>query len=141
MAKKDLRPYVKIAVDMPSNHKIKGATAQAKWLAVVGVCWSVQNLTNGKIDPAVITALARVPAKYATDLVARGMWHKRGHHCPDCQQPDLAGELIIHHFEQHQDSAEKVRENRHKKAEAGREANHIRWKHAGNFKDCEACQK
>lgn len=141
MPQKDLTPYVRIAVTMPTNRKFRGASAQTKWLAVVGICWSVQNLTDGQVTPAVITALAGVTPRHAKDLVGRDVWHAKGHACPDCPQPELAGDVVIHDFEKFQDSAETVRENRQKKAEAGREANHIRWKHKGSLQECGICTK
>lgn len=136
---KDLRQYARIAVDLPINRKLKGAPPQTKWLAVVGILWSTQNLTDGHIEPAVIVATAGVPAKCARDLVNRDVWHEKGHACPDCPQPEHAGEVVIHDYLSHQDSAETIRNNRDEKARAGRLANHLRWKHAGPIEECARC--
>lgn len=139
MPSKDPRQYARITVDLPTNRKLKGAPAQTKWLAVTGVLWSVQNLSDGLIDPAVILATAGVPARHAKDLVGRDVWHEKGHACPDCPQPDIASEVVIHDFLTHQDSAEQIRRNRDEKAASGRLANHLRWKHAGPIEECPKC--
>lgn len=141
MPKKDPRQYARIAVDLPSNLKLAGADARVRWLDVVAVLWSSQNMTDGCVVPAVMTASAGVPAKCGTELIQRGRWHRTGHECPDCEQPRHRAEVIIHHFTLHQDSAETILENREKKRRAGREANHIRWKHAGDYTECEKCRE
>lgn len=130
-----------MSVDMPTNRKLKGAPAQTKWLAVTGVLWSVQNLADGQVDPAIITATAGVPTKHAKDLVNRDVWHEKGHACPDCPQPSHAGEIVIHDYLTHQDSAETVASNRIEKARSGRLANHLRWKHAGPIEACPKCSE
>lgn len=136
---KDPRQYARITVDLPANRKLAGAPAQTKWLSVVAVLWSVQNLTDGQVVPAVMTATAGVPAKHARDLINRDVWHEKGHACPDCPQPTHHGEVVIHDFLVHQDSAETIRRNREEKAKAGRLANHLRWKHAGSIEECAKC--
>lgn len=139
MPPKDPRQYARVTVDMPTNRKLKGAPAQAKWLATTGILWAVQNLSDGLVTPAIIAATAEVPAKHAKDLVNRDVWHEKGHACPDCPQPDVDTEVVIHDFLTHQDSAETIRRNRDEKAKAGRLANHIRWKHAGPIEECAKC--
>lgn len=141
MSQKDPRQYARVAVDLPANRKLAGADPRAKWLDVVGVLWSTQNLTDGEVTPAIIVAVAGVPAKFATDLINRDRWHRKGHHCPDCPQPEVAGNVVIHHYLLHQDSAEKVRRNRDEKAKAGREGNHLRWGHPGTYEECVKCNR
>ena len=139
MPPRDSRQYARITVDMPVNKKLKGAPVQAKWLAVVGILWSTQNLTNGFVDPAVIAATAGVPAKHVRDLVNRDVWHEKGHACPACPQPEHEGEVVIHDYLVHQDSAETIRHNRDEKAKAGRLGNHAKWGHKGPFEGCSKC--
>lgn len=141
MPPKDPRQYARIAVDLPANRKLAGAAIHAKWLSVVGVLWATQNLTDGHINPAVIAAVAGVPARHARALVDLDVWHEKSHACPDCPQPQVAGEVVIHHYEKHQDNAETVRRNRDEKAKSGRLANHIRWKHAGPIEECAKCSE
>lgn len=138
---RDPRQYARMAVDLPVNRKLKGAPVQTKWLAVVGVLWSTQNLTDGEVEPAVIAATAGVPIKHAKDLVNRDVWHDKGHACADCPQPSHEGEVVIHDFLVHQDSAETIRRNRDEKAKSGRLANHLRWKHAGPVEECPKCSE
>lgn len=141
MARRDHRQYARMAVDLPINRKLKGAPAQTKWLAVVGVLWSTQNLTDGEVDPAVIAATAVVPVKHSLDLVKRRVWHAKGHDCGECPQPKHAGDVVIHDYLVHQDSAEIIRTNRDEKVKAGRLANHLRWKHAGPIEECSKCSE
>lgn len=141
MPKKDPRQYAKIAVDFPANRKLAGSDARVKWLDVAAVLWSSQNMTDGRVVPSVMAAMAGVPQKCATELIQRERWHRAGHKCPDCEQPGHRGEVVIHHYTLHQDSAETIMQNREKKRRSGREANHIRWKHAGEFEECETCHE
>lgn len=141
MPARDPRQYARMSVDLPVNRKLKGAPAQAKWLSVVAVLWSTQNLSDGEIDPNIAAATAGVPVKHARDLINRDVWHEKGHACPDCPQPQHDGEVVIHHYLIHQDSSEVVRRNRDKKAEAGRLANHLRWKHVGPIEECPKCSE
>jgi hypothetical protein len=141
MAQKDARAYVRITVDLPSNRKLAGAHPSTKWLDVVGVCWSGQNLTDGEITPAIICALAGVPAKHGRDLLNRDRWHKKGHACPECPQPVIAGNVIIHDYLLHQESAEKVNRRRDERVLAGRKGNHSKWGHDGEFEECPTCNE
>lgn len=139
MPARDPRQYARITVDMTTHKKLKGAPPATKWLALTGVLWSVQNLSDGEVDPAIIAATAGVPVKHSRDLIQRDIWHGKGHACPDCPQPIHPGELVIHDFLVHQDSAETVKRNRDAKAESGRIGNHAKWKHAGPFEECGKC--
>lgn len=138
---KDPRSYVRIAVDLPANRKLSGADPRTKWLDVVAVCWAGQNLTDGEVPPAVMVALAGVPPRCATELFARDRWHAKGHHCPDCPQPKVAGHAVIHHYLIHQDSAEQVVVARTNKSLLGRRLNHFKWHHEGLFEDCPVCHE
>lgn len=141
MAARDPRQYARIVVDLPANRKLAGAPPQTKWLSVVGVLWSAQNLSDGHVIPAVIVAAAGVTSRHAKDLIQRDIWHEKGHACTECPQPIHAGEVVIHDYLDHQDSAETVRTNRDEKAKSGRLANHLRWNHAGPVEECPKCSK
>jgi len=141
MPAKDARQYARISVDLSTNRKLKGAPAATKWLAVTAVLWSVQNLADGEVDPAIITATAGVPSKHTRDLIQRDVWHEKGHACPACKQPNDPADVVIHDYDQHQDSAEKIRKARDEKAKSGRLANHLRWKHAGPIEECVRCNE
>lgn len=136
---RDPRQYARISVDLPLNDKFKGAPVQSKWLALTGVLWSTQNLTDGHVDPAIVAATAGVANRYVRDLVTRNAWHTKGHDCPDCPQPKHDGELVIHHFLVHQDDAETVQLKRADKSRAARMSNHNRWNHGGPFEECAKC--
>lgn len=141
MPPKDPRQYARIAVDLPANRKLAGAAPQTKWLSVVGVLWSVQNNADGHVIPGVIVATAGVQPRHGNDLIQRDIWHEKGHACPDCPQPLHRGEVVIHDYLVHQDSAEVVRRNREEKAKSGRLANHLRWKHTGPVEECPKCSE
>lgn len=141
MARRDPRKTVNITVDLPSNRKLKGAPPATKWLGVVAVCWSAQNLSDGQIDPAVVCALAGVPIKHARDLIGRDMWHEKGHHCDGCPQPEFEGEVVIHDYLVHQTSASKIRRVAAERVEAGRRGNHTKHGHPGPFEECKECHE
>lgn len=140
MAKKDHRKTVNLDVGFPNNRKLKGAPAATKWLDVVAVCWSGQNLTDGQVDPAVVCAWAGVPARHGRDLINRDRWHEKGHHCDSCPQPDTEGEVVIHNYLDFQTSASKVSRIAEERSLAGRKANHRKHKHDGDFEECWLCQ-
>jgi hypothetical protein len=139
MPQKDPRHYARIAVDWPMNRKLAGAHPNTKLLDVVAVCFAAQNLTDGEITPGIVCALAGVPAKHGIDLVNRDRWHRKGHACPDCPQPTVEGDVVIHHYLLHQDAAEKVQRRRAEKVLAGKLGNHDRWKHSEPFERCPIC--
>lgn len=136
---KDPRQYARIAVDLPASRKLADAPPQTKWLYVVSVLWSTQNLTDGHITPAVVCGLAGVPPRYGRDLIGRDLWHEKGHACLRCPQPGHHSEVVIHDFLSHQDDAETIHRNRDAKANSARMANHIRWNHPGPFERCPKC--
>jgi 5-methylcytosine-specific restriction endonuclease McrA len=138
---KDPRGFVKIAVDLPANRKLSGATPAAKWLHIAAICWSGQNLTDGQITAAVVVAVAAVPARTTRELIDRDIWHQKGHACPDCPQPDMPSDLVIHHYLSHQAAASAVRRKKTEKALAGLKGNHNRWNHGGPFEECPQCQE
>lgn len=140
MKEKDPRPYAKISVDLPANPKLMGAKPQAKWLAVTAILWCTQNVTDGQLAPSVAVALAGVPARYETDLIERGIWHRAGHDCPDCPAPITPEYVVIHHFLQHQGGSEAVAEARAMKSKGGRAGNHKRWGHQGSAEGCKLCK-
>lgn len=141
MTDRDPRQYARIAVDLPSNRKLAGASPQAKWLAVTAVLFSVQNLTDGQVVPSVVCALSKVGNRHVSELVNRDVWHAKGHVCPDCPQPDTADGVVIHDYLAHQDSAEEVRQARYEKAQASRLGNHTRWHHSGPVEECRRCNR
>lgn len=136
---RDKRPYVPVDVGLPTNRKVVGLHPAAKWLYAAGLLWSGQQLSDGMFRLDILRAVAEVPAKYAAELIERGLWHDKGHSCPDCPQPADAGELVIHDWLEHNRSAAQVRDIRNKRAEAGRAANHKRHGHVGEVGECSKC--
>lgn len=139
--KRDPRRAVMIDVALPASRKLRGAPVAVKWLDVVGVCWSGQNMTDGEIDPIAVCALAGVPNKHANDLVKRGRWHKSGHDCPDCPQPRYNGDVVIHHYLVHQTSSLEFEQLMEAKGKASRIGNHKKYNHEGPVDKCGICNK
>lgn len=137
--KRDQRPWGAIELGLPTNRKLRGADARAKWLYVVTLLWCNQELNDGVFMPRVAVALADVPNKFVRELVNRDLFHEKGHACPRCPQPSDADDLVVHDFGEHNRSADKVHKIRTARAAAGQLANHTRWKHEGTVEDCESC--
>lgn len=138
---KDERPYARIDLGLPNNRKLRGATVHAKWLYVSTLLWCGLEMNDGFFRPRQATAWADVPDRYVKELLDREVWHEKGHHCGACPQPTEAGDLVVHDYIAHNRTAEKIRKIRGDRKLAGRKANHTRWKHEGEFEDCEACNE
>lgn len=127
----DPRAWVRMSVDLPSNSKLEGASTDAKWLWVVGVCVSGRDLSDGIIRPAVVVAEADVDAAAVDVLVERGAWHQPGHTCAGCPQPP-ARRMVIHDYLKHQQSREEVAAKSAARSAAGRRGAQSRWGTDGN---------
>jgi hypothetical protein len=136
---KDERPYARIDLGLPNNRKLRGATVHAKWLYVSTLLWCGLEMNDGIFRPRQASAYADVPERYVKELLGRDVWHEKGHHCDVCPQPGDAGDLVVHDYIRHNRSAERIRKISADRKLAGRRANHTRWKHEGEFEDCEAC--
>ena len=136
---KDARLYVPVDVGLPSNRKFLGLDTRPKWLALTGLCWAKQNLNDGVIDPKIVAALAGVPPRFVQVLVDRDVWHEKGHACLKCPQPEHDSQVIIHDWNEHNRSAERVRRVQDAKRRASRLGNHERWHHTGSLEECDRC--
>lgn len=136
---KDERPYAPLDLGLPRHPKLRGADGRAKWLYASTILWCNSELNDGIFEPRLAVVVAEVPQKFVRVLVNRDLWHEKGHACPECPQPSDAGDLVVHDYLRHNRSAERIRTLSTERKLAGRLANHKRWKHEGEFDDCEAC--
>jgi hypothetical protein len=103
--------WVKVHNSMPSHPKALMAGDRACWLAICGLCFSNEHLTDGFIAEHVFPAAApgvKNPEHLAAKLVAAGIWHR------------VEGGWEIHDYDAVQRSSSEIRERREK--DAGRKA-------------------
>jgi hypothetical protein len=136
---KDERPYARIDLGLPNNRKLRDLTVHGKWLYVSTLLWCGLEMNDGVFRPKQAVAYADVATRYVKELTDAGVWHEKGHHCDTCPQPEAAGDLVVHDYIRHNRTAERIRKISADRKLAGRRANHTRWKHEGEFEDCEAC--
>jgi hypothetical protein len=123
-----LMGWVRISDDFYDHEKFIGVTALGIATWVAGLAHSNRNLTDGFISRRAARGLIGLdhlavntsnfsgrdaePDDGITELVTAGIWHARGHDCPDC--PDLASDLefYIHDFLKYQPSRAEVEEKR-----------------------------
>lgn len=95
--------WVKVFNSMPGHGKFLLAGDRAGWLFVCGLCYSNEHLTNGFIARHALPAVApgvKSPETVAAQLVAAGLWH------------EVEGGWQIHDYNEHQRSADEIRERR-----------------------------
>ncbi len=100
--------WVKVYNSMPQNPKVLMAGDRAAWLAICGLCYSNEHLTNGFIARHTLPVVApgvKNPEVLAASLVAAELWH------------EVQGGWKIHDYQEHQRSAEEIRDRRSKDAE------------------------
>lgn len=118
--------FVRMSLSLPHSPKLVGAPPAAKWLYAVGIIVSARELSNGIIRPGVAVAEAEVPTTTPKRLIERRLWHRPGHDCDRCEQPP-AGQVVIHDYLDHQQSAEDVQASKEAKSRAGRKGAASRW--------------
>jgi len=121
-----LMPWVRFDDHFPANRKVDGLSDTAFRLHVSAIFWCARNLTDGVVpegDLELVTARVRAPARFATQLVERGLWHEAGHACgsSNCPVPGPDG-WVIHDYLEYQPGKDAV--TRQRKAKAERQA---RW--------------
>ena len=119
---KDTRPYVRVALDLPSNGKFDGLSTAARWLYVVGLIIAGRDLTDGHIRRELVQYEAGVKPLAGLQLIQNGAWHSASHDCENCPQP-RRGYVYIHDYLEHQRSRSDVLRAR----SAGRAGANARW--------------
>lgn len=126
-------PWVRFDDTFPVHRKVDGLSDTAFRLHVSAIFWCARNLTDGAVpeeDLELVTARVRAPARFATELVRRGLWHEAGHQCDSEHCPPAADSgWVIHDYLEFQPSKEKVGRQRDAKAE--RQARWLAKKAAG----------
>jgi hypothetical protein len=111
MEERPVSTWIKIFNALPANPKYLMAGDRACWLAICGLCYSNEHLTDGFIAAPVLPVAApgvKGPEKLAAKLVEVGLWHP------------VDGGWQIHDYGDYQRSAAEVRESR--AADAARKA-------------------
>lgn len=114
-------PWVRFDDAFPVHRKVDGLSDTAFRLHVSAIFWCARNLTDGAVpeeDLELVTARVRAPARFATELVRRGLWHAIGHQCDstNCPPPVKEG-WVIHDYLQYQPAKDRVERDRFAKAE------------------------
>lgn len=118
--------WAKIELAILDNPKLEGLEPAGKWLYLASILLANADLTDGVVKPAVVCAEADIDLEFVEVLVHRGLWHRPGHDCPDCEQPP-ARSVVVHHYLQHQTPAAEVEARTEKRREAGRRGAAKRW--------------
>lgn len=126
----DVRPYVRVSVDLPLHPKLADLdNPAAGWAYVVSLCYCGQSMTDGLFRLSTVSRLAGVDSGICSLLVDQGLWHARGHECDRCVQP-REGYAVVHDYLSHQRSSDEVQELSAKRRDAGRRGARARWSHA-----------
>lgn len=111
-------PWVRFDDTFSTHRKVDGLSDAAFRLHVSAIFWCARNLTDGVVPEAdldLVTARVRTPARFATELVRRELWHGPGHACSECPVP-ISG-WVIHGYLEFQPSKEKVLADRRSNAD------------------------
>lgn len=131
--------WAKIAIDLLSNPKVRELEAAAKWLYVASILIARRDLTDGFVRAPVVCVDQDVDMELVEVLVRHGLWHRHGHKCAECPQPERGrGWVYIHDYLQHQSSREEVEQFRRKKSHAGKKGAAARWRKAPAKADAKA---
>lgn len=110
-------PWVRFDDQFPIHRKVARLSDAAFRLHVSAIFWCARNLTDGCVseeDLDDVCARVRTPARFATELVERGVWHEAGHPCASqqCAAPVGGGGWVIHDYLDYQPSGLRVRADR-----------------------------
>lgn len=128
MAEKDSRTYIRVHDGMPDHPKVEPLSDAAFRLLVTTWCWNSRYLTDGHVPAA--TRAKRGKAKVWDELIDAGL--------VDVYED---GSLMMHHYTEHQRTAEEVQAIRDARAGSGALGNHKRW-HVGRGitdPECDHC--
>lgn len=122
-------PWVRFDDTFPTNRKVDGLSDAAYRLHTSAIFWCSRNLTDGVVleeDLELVTARVRMPARFAAELVRRGLWHMATERCESehCAEPGPDG-WFIHDYLEFQPS--KVRVLAERAANADRQK---KWREA-----------
>jgi len=104
-------PWAKLDERFPSHRKVRRLSSDAFRLHVSAICWSAENLTDGKIatdELLLVTSDVKRHPRLAAECVAVGVWEL------------LADGWLIHDYLTYNPPKEKVLRDREAKKDAGR---------------------
>jgi len=128
MAEKDSRTYIRVHDGMPDHPKVEPLSDAAFRLLVSTWCWNSRYLTDGHVPAA--TRAKRGKAKVWEELIVSGL-----------ADENEDGSLTMHHYTEHQRTAEEVVALKAARATASERANHVRWheERGVTAPDCSLC--
>lgn len=128
MAEKDSRTYIRVHDGMPDHPKVEPLSDAAFRLLVTTWCWNSRYLTDGHVPAA--TRAKRGKAKVWEELIVSGL-----------ADENEDGSLTMHHYTEHQRTAEEVVAIKAARATASERANHVRWHEERGVvaPDCSLC--
>lgn len=121
----DKRAYFKVDVGYFTNPKTAALSIErpsAVILHLASVAYGAQHLTDGVVPELLLLRLTGATTDDANALIVADVWHRGGHTCPRCDQPDR-GMVVVHDFLEHQRSAEDAK----RLSEAGSKGAAGRW--------------
>lgn len=120
--------WARIDSNLPRNPKMADLDAEAKWLYVASILQAKHDRTDGFVRAPVVCVAEDVSADFAEVLISRGLWHRAGHKCDECAQPERGrGWVVIHDFLQWQESQEAITSRSDALSTAGRRGADKRW--------------
>lgn len=104
-------PWFKVDDTLHSHPKPRRAGLAAIGLWTLAGSYCSQYTTEGEVHEWFVTGWPQ-GRKLAGQLVAVGMWHKAGHDCPDCRQPEDDTSWQFHDWEHYQMTKEEIERDR-----------------------------
>ena len=126
----DKRAYFKVDVGYFTNPKTAALSIErpsAIILHLASIGYGAQHLTDGIVPELLLLRLTGATTDDANALVAADVWHREGHDCDRCGQPER-GHVAVHDFLEHQRSAADAK----RLSAAGAKGAAGRWSADGN---------
>lgn len=129
MAKKVTRYFIRVHANMPEHPKVEGLSDKAFRLLLDTWCWSKRTESDGHIQASSWTK--RGTPKARAELVTAGLF-----------DDDLAGGVIVHDWDDWQQTNEEAEEVAEHKSAAGTRGAHMKWHVGRSLVDptCSHCQ-
>lgn len=120
--------WARIDSGLPRNAKMRALDPVAKWLYVASILHAKWDRSDGYVRAPVVCVAEDISMDFAEVLIKRGLWHRAGHKCPDCTQPETGmGWVVIHDFLEWQESQESIETRSNALRSAGRRGADKRW--------------
>lgn len=130
--------FVQLDTAWPDNVKVIRVGLEGAGLHAMAMCLAKRTETDGVLHRAQLQRLG------ASDdlidlLIHEGLLDPIDYGFRAGEDPDQAVTFRIHDWHDRNPSQDAIAATRTAKAEAAQRGNHKRWKHAGEYEDCETC--